>query len=61
MEPNTTCWISIASNTTGLFEFKVAGTVQLASSNWALTITSPKNVLNLTLDATYRLEVIGCH
>jgi hypothetical protein len=56
MEPNTTCWISIASNTTGLFEFKVAGTVQLASSNWALTITSPQN---LTLDVKYCLEVIG--
>jgi hypothetical protein len=34
----------------------IAGTVQLASSNWALTITSPQN---LTLDVKYCLEVIG--
>ena len=60
METNTPCWISVSSNTSGLFEFNVIATIELAGSNWALTITSPQSSLNLTLDATYRLEVIGC-
>ena len=60
METTTPCWISVSSNTSGLFEFNVIAAIELADSHWALTTTSPQNVLNLTLGATYRLEVIGC-
>ena len=60
METTTPCWISVSSNTSGLLEFNVIATIELPGSNWALTTTSPQNPLNLTLDAKYRLEVIGC-
>ena len=60
METTTPCWISVSSNTSGLFEFNVIAAIELPGSNWALTITSPQNPLDLTLNAKYRLEVIGC-
>jgi hypothetical protein len=56
------CWISLASSTGAVRELQATDVVQLNVSyngSWVLLLDYG-NLTNLTLDATYSLEIIGC-
>ena len=68
MENLSNCWVSLASSTGGLLELKLLAVTEITvdtattKSSWDFikTSDSPGSLANLTPDAVYRLEVIGC-
>ena len=68
MENLTNCWVSLASSTGGLLELKLLAVTEISvdtattNSSWDFIMTSdsPGLLTDLTPDAVYRLEVIGC-